>query len=146
MPFGVSLGPEEYQRRQQEALEGLKGVVNKADDILVFGSGETAEEAEKDHDMNLWNLMLCCKEVNLKLHPKKFQFKGKQVTWMGHLLSGNGISPHLDRVQATVDMDPPQGVKGVQRFVGMCNYLSRFTPNLAEILKPLTELTHVNAV
>ena len=39
MPFGVSLGPEEYQRRQQEALEGLKRVVNKADDILVFGSG-----------------------------------------------------------------------------------------------------------
>ena len=35
MPFGVSLGPEEYQRRQHEALEGLVGVVNKADDIFV---------------------------------------------------------------------------------------------------------------
>ena len=146
MPFGVSLGPEEYQRRQHEVLEGLKGVVNKADDILVFGSGETVEEAEKDHDMNLWNLMLRCKEVNLKLNPKKFQFKVKEVTWMGHLLSGNGVAPHPDRVQAIVDMNPPQDVKGVQRFLGMCNYLSRFTPNLAEIVKPLTELTHVNAV
>ena len=142
MPFGVSLGPEEYQRRQHEVLEGLKGVVNKADDILVFGSGETVEETEKDHDMNLWNLMLRCKEVN----PKKFQFKVKEVTWMGHLLSGNGVAPHPDRVQAIVDMNPPQDVKGVQRFLGMCNYLSRFTPNLAEIVKPLTELTHVNAV
>ena len=36
MPFGVSLGPEEYQRRQHEVLEGLTGVVNKADDILVW--------------------------------------------------------------------------------------------------------------
>ena len=96
--------------------------------------------------MNLWNLMLRCKEVNLKLNPKKFIFKVKQVTWMGHLLSGNGISPHPDRVQAIVDMDPPKDVKGVQRFVGMCNYLSPFTPNLAEIVKPLTELTHVNTV
>ena len=52
MPFGVSLGPEEYQRRQHEALEGLTGVVNKADDILVFGSGDSMEEAEKDHDIN----------------------------------------------------------------------------------------------
>ena len=146
MPFGVSLGPEEYQRRQHEALEGLTGVVNKADDILVFGSGDSMEEAEKDHDINLWNLMLRCREVNLKLNPRKFQFKVKQVTWMGHLLSSNGITPHPDRVQAIKDMTPPQDVKGVQRFLGMCNYLSRFTPNLAEIVKPLTELTHVNAV
>ena len=146
MPFGVSLGPEEYQRRQHEALEGLTGVVNKADDILVFGSGDSMEEAEKDHDINLWNLMLRCRDVNLKLNPRKFQFKVKQVTWMGHLLSSNGITPHPGRVQAIKDMNPPQDMKGVQRFLGMCNYLSSFTPNLAEIVKPLTELTHVNAV
>ena len=65
---------------------------------------------------------------------------------MGHLLSSSGITPHPDRVRAIVDMNPTQEVKGVQRFLGMCNYLSRFTPNLAEIVKPLTELTHVNAV
>ena len=52
MSFGVRLGPEEYQRRQQELLKGLKGVVNKTDDTLVFERGETVEEAEKDHDMN----------------------------------------------------------------------------------------------
>ena len=140
------MGPEEYQRKQNEALEGLKGVVNKAEDILVLESGETVGEAEKDHDMNLWNLMLRCKEVNLTFKPKNFQFKVKQVTWMGHLLSGNGISQHPDGVQAIVDMDPPQDVKGVYRFLGMCNFFSRFKPNLAEIFKPLTELTHVNAV
>ena len=53
---------------------------------------------------------------------------------------------HPDRVRAIVDVNPPQDVKGVQRFLGMCNYLSRFTPNLSEIVKPLTELTHVDAV
>ena len=40
MPFRVSLGPKEYLGRQHEALEGLPSVVNKTDDILVFGSGE----------------------------------------------------------------------------------------------------------
>ena len=101
------------------------------------------EEAEKDHDINLSNLMLRCRDVNLKLNPRKFQFKVKQVTWIGHLLSSNGISPHPGRVQAIKDMNPPEDVKRVQRFLGMCNYLSRFTLNLAEIMKPLTELTHV---
>ena len=144
--LGVSLGPEEYQRRQHEALEGLVGVVNKADDILVFGSGGSIEEAEKDHDINLWNLMLRCRDVNLKLNPEKFQFKVKQATWMGHLLSSTGDTPHPERVQAIRDMTPPHDVKGVQRFLGMCNYLSRFTPNLAEVVKPLPDLTHGNAV
>ena len=51
-PFGVRLGPKEYLRRQHETLERLTGVVNKADDILVFGSGDSMEEAEKDHDIN----------------------------------------------------------------------------------------------
>ena len=91
-------------------------------------------------------LMLRFQEVNLKLNPNKFQFKVEQVTWMGHLLSSNGIAPHPDFVQAIVDMNPPQDVKGVQRFLGMCNDLSKFAPNLAEVVKPLTELTHVNAV
>ena len=127
-------------------LEELVGVVNKTDDILVFGCGDTIEEAEKDHDINLWNVMLPCRAANLKLNPKKFQFKVKQVTWMGHLISSSGITQHPDGVRAIVDMNPPQDVKGVQRFLGMCNYLSRFTPNLSEIVKPLTELTHVDAV
>ena len=146
MPFGVRLGPEEYQRRQHEVLEGLVAVVNKADDILVFGCGDTIEEAEKDHDINLWNIMLRCRAANLKLNPKKFQFKAKQVTWMDHLISSSGIIPHPDGVRAIVNMNPPQDVKEVQRFLGMCNYLSCFTLNLSEIVKPLTELTHVDAV
>ena len=65
---------------------------------------------------------------------------------MGYLLSSSRTTPNPDRVQAIVDMNPPQDVKGVQRFLGMCNYPSRFTPNLAEIVKPFTKLTLVDAV
>ena len=41
MPFGDVSGPEEYQRRQHEFLEGLRGVTNIADDICVYGYGDT---------------------------------------------------------------------------------------------------------
>ena len=50
MPFGISSGPEEYQRRQREFLEGLEGVINIADDICIFGCGDTVEQASIDHD------------------------------------------------------------------------------------------------
>ena len=103
------------------------------------------EEAEKDHDINLWNLMSWCREVNLKLNPKK-KFIVKQGTSMGHLLSSSDVTPHLDRVQAIKDITPLHDVKGVHWSLGLCNYLSCFTPNLAEIVKPLTELIHGNSV
>ena len=45
MPFGISSSPEEYQRRQDQILEGLNGVKSVADDILVYGKGDTIEGA-----------------------------------------------------------------------------------------------------
>lgn len=146
MPFIDSLRPEQYQSRQRKELECLTGIVNNADDISVLGCGDRIEEAEKDHDIILWNLMLSCRDVNLKLNPRKFPFKVKQVTWMGHFLSSSGITSHPDRVRAFVDTNPPQDVKGIQRILDICNYLSRFTPNLAEIVKPLTELSQIGVV
>ena len=52
---------------------------NKADDILVFGCGDSVEEAKKDHDVNLWNLMLRCCKVNLKLTQRNFSFKSSKL-------------------------------------------------------------------
>ena len=50
MPFGLSPAPEEFQRRIDIALEGLSAQKAIADDIMVFGSGDTDEEAFRDHD------------------------------------------------------------------------------------------------
>jgi len=50
LQFGVSPAPEEFQRRIDIALEGLPGQKAIAEDILVFGAGDTDEEALKDHD------------------------------------------------------------------------------------------------
>ena len=60
MPFGIATAPEEYQRRQHEALEGLPGIYVIADDILITGQGETREEILQDHDHNL--RAFCCKD------------------------------------------------------------------------------------
>lgn len=45
MPFGISSAPEEYQRRMHEELEGLRNVAVIADDILIYGEGDTVEQA-----------------------------------------------------------------------------------------------------
>ncbi len=58
LPFGISPAPELFQCRLDEAISGLHGVSTIADDILVYGSGETLLEAETDHDRNLVALLV----------------------------------------------------------------------------------------
>ena len=61
MPFGISPAPEEFQRRLDQALEGLNGCMAIADDILVFGCGANDDEAVKDHYENLIPLLQRCR-------------------------------------------------------------------------------------
>lgn len=51
MPFGISSSLEEYQRRQHEFLDGPP-MNNIADDICIFGCGDSKQEANVDHDSN----------------------------------------------------------------------------------------------
>ena len=92
LPYGVSSGPEEYQARQQEALAGLKGIWNIADDVLIYGCGETQKQAEKDHDENLYHFLLRMRDVKLKLNPSKWVFKTQKVIFMGSSSALKGLA------------------------------------------------------
>ena len=140
--YGVSSGPEEYQGRKQEALDGLKGVCNIADDVLIYGCGEIHEQAEKDHDENLYHFLVPMREVKLKLNPAKWVFKTKKVVFMGFQLSPNGVSLSPSMVEAITEMPKPSDQQAVQRYLGMLNFLARFCTRLREVVKPLRDLTH----
>ena len=107
LPYGVSSGPEEYQARLQEALAGLKGVCNIADDVLIYGCRETHEQAEKDHDKNLYHFFVRMREVKLKLNPANWVFDSQKVMFMGFQLSADGVSPSLSMVEAMTEMPKP---------------------------------------
>ena len=131
MPFGIATAPEEFQRRQHEVLEGLQGIHNIADDILITGQGETHEEAVQDHDRNLIALLERAREVNLKLNPKKLKLRLSEVPYIGHLLTPSGVKPDPEKVRAVQEMPNPTGrtraekVKAVQRILGFVNYLAK---------------------
>ena len=96
----------------REVIEGLEGVINIGDDILVFGRGETYSEAAKDHDANLIALLQRARERNLKLNPKKFKLK--QMLFMGHQVKENGLIIDDSKIRAIRDMPVPKDKKGVQ--------------------------------
>ena len=59
MPFGISVAPEEFQKRihVDESLEGLEGTKAIGDDILICGDGNTIKEATSNHDARLSALL-----------------------------------------------------------------------------------------
>lgn len=102
MPFCISPAPEEFQRRMDEALEGLDGTRAIHDDIL-YGWGNTDEEAVGDHNSKLITLMDRCKERNMKLNLDKLKLGLESVTYLEHVISKQGLSVDPSKVHAYTD-------------------------------------------
>ena len=141
MPFGICSAPEIFQRRIHEVIEGLTGVEVIADDFVVVGRGDTGQIAAQDHDKNLNALLQRCIEQGLMLNPDKIKLRMQKVPFIGHVATDKGLCVDPHKVKAIADMPPPTDVAAVQRLLGLAQYLSKFLPHLANMTKPLRDLT-----
>ena len=143
LPFGISSAPEEFQRCLHDVLCGIEGVVNIADDIIVIGRGGTLADAIQDHDRTVIALLNRLSHHNLKLNPDKIKFKTSTAPFIGHILTPEGLKPSMETVTALLNMPQPQDKTATRRFLGIITYLSKFCPNLSEVVRPLHDLTHI---
>ena len=111
-------------------MDGLSEVINIADDIYVYGCGDTNEEADIDHDRNLTQLLEKCNEHDLRLSTKKKQFESSSVSFMGHRPTNKGVQRDPSKVVAITGMPAPADKAALQRFLGICQYLAKFCQNL----------------
>nr|XP_024003241.1 solute carrier family 12 member 7 [Salvelinus alpinus] len=146
MPMGISPAPEIFQRKLNQAIEGFPGVQIIADDILIVGEGDNDEAATLDLDKNLKMLLDRCRKLDIKLNPEKLQLRLKEVPHIGHLLTSEGLKVDPGKVAAIKQMPRPTDVQGVQRFLGMVNYLAKFCSHATEICEPLRQLTHKDSL
>ena len=137
LPFGISSAPEVFQRKMHEIIEGLHGIEVVADDFIVVGFGDTEEQWIEDHDASLEAFLKRCTERDLRLNDKKMRLRLSSVPFIGHVATANGLQVDPHKVEAIVNMPPPEDVAGVQRFLGFVQYLSKFLPRLSDMTKPL---------
>ena len=71
-----------------------------ADDIVVYGEGDTMVEANLNHDMNLKNLLKRCQEKNLKLNMEKMLLKLREVKYIGHKITRNSAMADNEKIEA----------------------------------------------
>ena len=80
------------------------------------------------------------KEFSFKIKPKKSYFFQTSITFLGHILSADGISPNPEKVAKVKDWPVPKAPKEVHSFIGLPSYYCRFIPNFAKWAGPLYAL------
>ena len=122
-------------------IEGLQGVEVVVDDLVLVGFGDTMEVASRGHDQNLDAVLQRYKERDLKLNDKKVRLRLTEVPFIDHVATAEDLCVDPNKVQAILEMPPPEDIAAVQHLLGLAQYLSKFLPHLSDITKPLRDLT-----
>lgn len=143
LPFGLKPSMEIFEMKLHGVIQGLEGVICIADDLLVYGCGNTEKEAIADHNTKLENLLERLREENVKLNKDKMKLCQKSVKFFGHLLTSEGVKADEAKINAIKNLTAPKTKMEVMKFLGMVNYLGKYIPQLAKISEPLRNLTHL---
>ena len=81
------------------------------------------------------------RSANLKFSPKKCVLFQRKVTFLGHVVGGDGMSTDPSKTEAVSAWPVPRSVAEVRSFLGLTSYYCRFIYEYAHIAKPLHELT-----
>ena len=141
MPFGLCSAPEIFQRRMNELIEGMAGIQVIADDFLIYGCGSTNDIAVKDHDRVLRLFLDKCRKANLHLNSSKIKLREREVPYIGHILSEEGITVNPDKVKAIKELKTPTDVTEIKRFLGMIQYIDKFINKLSDRTIHMRRLT-----
>ena len=131
MPFGLKNAGQAFQRLMDTVLHGLQYVFVYLDDILVFS------HSKQEHMTHLKEVFGRLREHGLIISPAKCKFGVKEIDFLGHHITSDGIFPLADKVQVILDFPRPTTTKGLQEFLGMVNFYHRFLPRAAAKLQPL---------
>ena len=142
MPFGLfnftrtlfGLQNSTFQHFIDHVTRGFDFVFVYLDDLLV---------TSPDHQTHKKHLKILFKqltEYGIIIGPDKCQFGTTELSFLGHYVCPEGISPLPTAVDTIVNLVKPEKQRALRRYLGMVNYYHRFIPHCAEKLTPLNSL------
>ena len=134
--MGTVVAQDIFQSKLDSIFIGMESVMRIADDMAIAGRDKM------EHDRKFPALMEKCMSNNLTLNSEKIQFKQSQVSFYGHCWSKHEISPDPRKIQALNHMEFPPDKETMRSFLGMINYLNRYSALSAHLAAPLSALTH----
>jgi hypothetical protein len=136
MSFGLTNAPAYFMYLMNSIFmpELDKFVVVSIDDILMYSKNE------EEHAGHLHVVLQRLREHHLYAKLSKCDFWLKEIKFLGHTISQEGIAVDPDKVQEVMNWKPPTTVRQIRSFLGLAGYYRRFILDFSRIAKPITEL------
>jgi hypothetical protein len=136
MSFGLTNAPAYFMYLLNSIFmpELDKFVVVFIDDILVYSKNEA------EHTKHLHTVLQRLRDHQLYAKLSKCDFWLREINFLGHTISQDGISVDPEKVQEVLNWKPPTNVRQIRSFLGLAGYYRRFIPGFSRIAKPMTEL------
>jgi RNase H-like domain found in reverse transcriptase/Reverse transcriptase (RNA-dependent DNA polymerase)/Integrase zinc binding domain/Chromo (CHRromatin Organisation MOdifier) domain len=137
MPFGLCNAPGTFQHFANDKFRDFldEFLVIYLDDLLIYSN--TLEEHKRHVRLVLERLQ----EAGLYIKPQKCQFHVKKVSFLGFMISSDGIHMDPAKVEAILGWERPKSAHDTLVFLGFANFYRRFIKNYSKIAAPLTNLT-----
>jgi transposase InsO family protein len=142
MPFGLTNGPATFQRFINDVfMDYLDDFLTAfIDDLLIYSDNEL------DHQIHVRKVLERLREAGLQASISKCEFHVPKTKYLGFIVGTDGIEVDPEKVSAVAEWKRPTTVKGVQSFLGFCNFYRRFIRNYSKVARPLSQLTRKDIV
>ena len=137
LPFGLTNAPATFSTLMQSVLHDFldKFVVVFIDDILIYSKNE------REHEQHLRLVLEVLRKERLYAKKSKCEFVKKEVSFLGHRISEEGVSVDPEKVAAIVSWPECKNVGEVRSFLGLAGFYRRFVEQFSHIAHALTQLT-----
>ena len=136
MPFGLTNAPATCQQFVNNTLREFLDVfcVCYLDDILIYS------ENLEDHHQQVRQVLTKLYDAGLYVKPEKCEFSANKTTFLGFVISQNGIEMDPEKVSAIMEWEKPATIQDVQCFLGFANFYQQFIEGYSRICTPLFNL------
>jgi hypothetical protein len=137
MSFGVTNAPGVFMEYMNRIFHDYldRFVVVFIDDTLIYS------KSEEGHAEHLRIVLQVLKDKKLYAKLSKCEFWLKEVSFLGHIISGSGIAVDPSKVEAISQWETPKSVTEIRSFLGLAGYYCRFMEGFLKIALQLTQLT-----
>ncbi|KAF1318072.1 reverse transcriptase, partial [Globisporangium splendens] len=141
MPQRLKNAPATFNRMVTNVLRPLRTFApSYFDDIFVHSkatNGKSDVDVHLDHLRQVFQVM---RENKLYTNLKKCMFFAPEIPVLGCFVGKSGVRVDPEKVKAIDDWPVPQNVKQLRQWLGLANYLHKYTRNYAALVQPLTQL------